>query len=162
MLDLEYTYINIKQDFARFQLYGDAGQAVIFELNVVIFFRSEYILKWLLYQNKERKERFPSSSSSLDDKSWRKECKDSWQFSKSSPFHEAKLRFFFSSQKKNISSGFKCQTMANPLHIDADVVFHCKNRTDVYLIIFCSFKKFFQQNSMYVSYYFHQQMRKSY
>lgn len=66
MLDLEYTYINIKQDFARFQLYGDAGQAVIFELNVVIFFRSEYILKWLLYQNKERKERFPSS---LDDKS---------------------------------------------------------------------------------------------
>ena len=69
MLDLEYTYINIKQDFARFKLYGDAGQAVIFELNVVIFFRSEYILKWLLYQNKERKERFPSSSSSLDDKS---------------------------------------------------------------------------------------------
>ena len=33
MLDLEYTYINIKQDFARFQLYGDAGQAVIFELH---------------------------------------------------------------------------------------------------------------------------------
>ena len=37
--------------------------------------------------------------------------------------------------------------MANPLHIDADVVFHCKNKIDVYLIIFCSFKKFFQQNS---------------
>ena len=33
MLDLENTYINKKQDFARFQFYGDAGQAVIFELH---------------------------------------------------------------------------------------------------------------------------------
>ena len=57
---------------------------------------------------------------------------------------------FFSPAKKRTSHqdcGLKCQTMANPLHIDADVVFHCKNKIDVYLIIFCSFKKFFQQNS---------------
>ena len=123
--------------------------AILVWFGKYIFFRSEYILKWLLYQNKERKERFPSSSSSLDDKSWRKECKDSWQFSKSSPFHEAKLRFFSPAKKRTSHQdcGLKWQTMANPLHIDADVVFHCKNKIDVYLIIFCSFKKFFQQNS---------------
>ena len=41
---------------------------------------------------------------------------------------------FFSPAKKRTSHqdcGLKCQTMANPLHIDADVVFHCKNKIDV-------------------------------
>ena len=63
---------------------------------------------------------------------------------------------FFSPAKKRTSHqdcGLKWQTMANPLHIDADVVFHCKNKIDVYLI-FCSFKKFFQQNSSSVYHIF--------
>ena len=49
MLDLEYThkYINIKQDFARFQSYGDAGQAVIFELHGHTSLIREIFVKFL-------------------------------------------------------------------------------------------------------------------